>query len=139
MTNENVKFEVIGIEKAIKPGHVVAKIKFKDNDKVFTYVRKFYVKNFLGVVVIDGCHVYYNLATYEVVKIEYKYETKGMKKTKGGTTSAKIKNELGWYPETTFENGIKKTVEWYLQNEDWWQEIVSGEYMNYYEKMYKDR
>lgn len=51
----------------------------------------------------------------------------------------KIKNELGWYPETTFEEGIKKTVEWYLQNEDWWQEIVSGEYMNYYEKMYKDR
>ena len=51
----------------------------------------------------------------------------------------KIKNELGWYPETTFENGIKKTVEWYLQNEDWWQEITSGEYMNYYEKMYNDR
>ena len=51
----------------------------------------------------------------------------------------KIKNELGWYPETSFENGIKKTVEWYLQNEDWWQEIVSGEYMNYYEKMYNDR
>ena len=51
----------------------------------------------------------------------------------------KIKNELGWYPETTFNEGIKKTVEWYLQNEDWWQEIVSGEYMNYYEKMYKDR
>ena len=51
----------------------------------------------------------------------------------------KIKNELGWYPETTFEEGIKKTVEWYLQNEDWWQEIVSGEYMNYYEKMYTDR
>lgn len=51
----------------------------------------------------------------------------------------KIKNELGWYPETTFENGIKKTVEWYLHNEAWWQEIVSGEYMNYYEKMYKDR
>ena len=51
----------------------------------------------------------------------------------------KIKNELGWYPETTFENGIKKTVEWYLQNEDWWQEITSGEYTKYYEKMYKDR
>ena len=51
----------------------------------------------------------------------------------------KIKNELGWYPETSFENGIKKTVEWYLQNEDWWQEITSGEYMNYYEKMYNDR
>jgi len=95
MTNENVKFEVLGIEKAIKPGHVVAKIKFKNSgDKVFTYVRKFYVQKFLGVIVIDGCHVFYNLVTYEVVKIEYKYETKGMKKTKGGTTSDKIKNEL---------------------------------------------
>lgn len=51
----------------------------------------------------------------------------------------KIKNELGWYPETTFDDGIKKTVEWYLQNEDWWQNIISGEYQNYYEKMYKDR
>lgn len=51
----------------------------------------------------------------------------------------KIKNELGWYPETTFDEGIKKTVEWYLQNEDWWQNIVSGEYMSYYEKMYKER
>lgn len=51
----------------------------------------------------------------------------------------KIKNELGWYPKTTFNEGIKKTVEWYLQNEDWWQEITSGEYTKYYEKMYKDR
>lgn len=51
----------------------------------------------------------------------------------------KIKNELGWYPETSFNEGIKKTVEWYLQNEDWWQEITSGEYTKYYEKMYKDR
>ena len=51
----------------------------------------------------------------------------------------KIKNELGWYPETTFDEGIKKTVEWYLKNEDWWQNIVSGEYMNYYEKMYGNK
>ena len=51
----------------------------------------------------------------------------------------KIKNELGWYPETTFDEGIKRTVEWYLQNEDWWQNIVSGEYMNYYKKMYGDK
>lgn len=96
MTNENVKFEVLSIEKAIKPGHVVAKIKFKNSgDKVFTYVRKNYVQNFLGVIVIDGCHVHYNLMTYEVVKIEHKYETTGtVKKTKGGTTSTKIKNEL---------------------------------------------
>jgi hypothetical protein len=95
MTNEKVNFEVISIEKAIKPQHVVAKIKFKNSgDKEFTYVRKFYVKDFNGVVVIDGCHVHYNLATYEVVKIEYKYETKGYKKMNGGTTSNKIKNEL---------------------------------------------
>lgn len=95
MTNENVKFNVLGIEKAIKPGHVVAKVQFKNSgEKVFTYVRKNYISNGLGVIVIDGCHVSYNLATYEIVKIEYKYETKGVKKTKGGTTSSKIKTEL---------------------------------------------
>ena len=95
MTNESIKFEILSIEKAIKPNHVVASIKFKNSgDKVFTYVRKMYVQNFLGVIVIDGCYVHFNLATYEVVKIEREYETKGIKKTKGGTTSAKIKNEL---------------------------------------------
>lgn len=48
----------------------------------------------------------------------------------------KIKNELGWYPETTFDKGIEKTVEWYLNNKPWWENIVNGEYRNYYEKMY---
>lgn len=94
MTNENAKFQVLGIEKAIKPEHVIAKIKFKDSEKIFTYIRKRYIKGLFGVVVIDGCHIHYNLETYEVVDIEYKYETKGMKKTKGGTTSSKIKTEL---------------------------------------------
>lgn len=51
----------------------------------------------------------------------------------------KITNELGWYPETSFEEGIKKTVDWYLNNKHWWESIVSGEYMNYYEKMYSNR
>ncbi len=51
----------------------------------------------------------------------------------------KITNELGWYPETSFEDGIKKTVDWYLNNKHWWESIVSGEYMNYYEKMYSNR
>ena len=50
----------------------------------------------------------------------------------------KIHNELGWLPETKFEDGLKKTIQWYLDNEDWWQPIVSGEYMYYYEKMYGD-
>ena len=51
----------------------------------------------------------------------------------------KIHNELGWLPQTKFEDGIVKTIEWYLANKDWWQEIISGEYQKYYEKMYKNR
>ena len=51
----------------------------------------------------------------------------------------KIHNELGWLPETKFADGIKKTIKWYLENRDWWEEIISGEYQNYYEKMYADR
>lgn len=51
----------------------------------------------------------------------------------------KIHNELGWLPETMFEDGIKKTIDWYLDNKDWWKEIISGEYQNYYDKMYANR
>ena len=51
----------------------------------------------------------------------------------------KIHNELGWLPETKFEDGIHKTIQWYLNNKSWWQEIVSGEYRNYYHRMYGDR
>ena len=51
----------------------------------------------------------------------------------------KIHNELGWLPETKFADGIQKTIEWYLDNRDWWQTIISGEYQNYYEKMYANR
>ena len=43
----------------------------------------------------------------------------------------KIKNELGWYPETAFEDGIIRTINWYLDNKDWWQKILSGEYKEY--------
>lgn len=50
---------------------------------------------------------------------------------------AKIHQELGWLPETKFADGIKKTIRWYLDNKPWWQEIVSGEYQNYYKKMYE--
>ena len=51
----------------------------------------------------------------------------------------KIQNELGWLPETKFEDGIQKTIQWYLNNKSWWQEIVSGEYRNYYQRMYEER
>ena len=51
----------------------------------------------------------------------------------------KIHNELGWLPETKFADGIKKTIKWYLENRKWWEDIISGEYKNYYEKMYGNR
>ncbi len=50
--------------------------------------------------------------------------------------NTKITTELGWSPSYTFENGIRETIRWYLDNPDWVKEIVSGDYMNYYEKMY---
>ena len=51
----------------------------------------------------------------------------------------KIHNELGWLPETKFADGIKKTIQWYLDNQKWWKDIISGEYQDYYEKMYSNR
>ena len=51
----------------------------------------------------------------------------------------KISSELGWLPETKFEDGLRKTIRWYLDNRVWWEEIVSGEYRNYYERMYGNR
>ena len=50
-----------------------------------------------------------------------------------------IHNELGWLPETKFKDGIQKTIQWYLDNKSWWENIISGEYQNYFQKMYGDR
>ncbi|NCE65440.1 dTDP-glucose 4,6-dehydratase [Pseudoflavonifractor sp. 524-17] len=50
-----------------------------------------------------------------------------------------IHRELGWLPETKFADGIQKTIRWYLDNKSWWEKIVSGEYQNYYERMYGNR
>ncbi len=52
---------------------------------------------------------------------------------------AKIHGELGWLPETRFEDGIQSTIRWYLENRPWWEHIVSGEYQKYYERMYAGR
>lgn len=52
--------------------------------------------------------------------------------------NTKITTELGWSPSYTFEQGIKETIEWYLANEEWMNKIVSGDYMKYYEEMYKE-
>ena len=51
----------------------------------------------------------------------------------------KIHNELGWLPETRFADGIKKTIDWYLNNRTWWETILSGAYRDYYEKMYGNK
>ena len=51
----------------------------------------------------------------------------------------KISRELGWLPQTKFDDGIKQTVDWYLNNRAWWEKIISGEYQNYYAKMYGNR
>lgn len=50
-----------------------------------------------------------------------------------------IHNELGWLPETKFENGIVKTIQWYMDNKPWWENIINGEYKTYYERMYGNR
>ena len=50
-----------------------------------------------------------------------------------------IHRELGWLPETRFEEGIQWTVQWYLDNRAWWENIISGEYQDYYERMYANR
>ena len=52
---------------------------------------------------------------------------------------AKIHRELGWLPKTKFEDGIRKTIRWYLDNQEWWKTILSGEYQDYYRKMYENR
>ena len=52
---------------------------------------------------------------------------------------AKIHSELGWLPQTKFDDGIVKTVNWYLENKAWWENIISGEYKDYYKKMYEGR
>lgn len=51
----------------------------------------------------------------------------------------KIHKELGWLPETKFADGIKKTIQWYLTHQKWWEDIISGEYQNYYQKMYENK
>lgn len=51
----------------------------------------------------------------------------------------KIHREIGWLPETKFADGIKKTIQWYLTHQKWWEDIISGEYQNYYQKMYENK
>ena len=51
----------------------------------------------------------------------------------------KIKAEIGWEPETMFKDGIKKTIAWFFENEEWMKNVTSGEYQKYYDEMYHDK
>ena len=51
--------------------------------------------------------------------------------------ATKIKNDLGWYPSVNFKQGLKLTIEWYLNNNNWLKNVTSGEYKNYYTSQYK--
>lgn len=53
--------------------------------------------------------------------------------------SSKIQSELGWSPKFDFENAIENTIDWYLENKNWWERIISGEYQNYYQTQYGNR
>ena len=53
--------------------------------------------------------------------------------------ASKLERELGWKPSITFEEGLEKTVDWYLENQDWVKKVTSGEYQKYYQKMYTER
>ena len=56
-----------------------------------------------------------------------------------GIDPTKIKNDLGWYPETPFEKGIVLTIDWYLNHQEWMDHVTSGDYQNYYQDMYKNK
>ena len=51
----------------------------------------------------------------------------------------KIKAEIGWYPETMFKDGIRKTIAWFFEHEDWMKNVTSGDYQKYYEEMYRNK
>ena len=51
----------------------------------------------------------------------------------------KIGNELGWKPETMFDDGLSQTIQWYKDNRNWWQNVLDGEYQEYYDKVYGNR
>lgn len=70
--------------------------------------------------------------------IKYVADRKGHDR-RYGIDPEKIKQELGWYPETNFEVGIKKTLQWYLENKEWMENVTSGHYQEYYNNMYGDK
>lgn len=77
-------------------------------------------------------------ATINENLIQYIQDRKGHDR-RYGIDPGKIKNELGWYPETNFETGIQLTIDWYLGHQQWMEHIVNGDYQEYYKKMYQGK
>ena len=80
------------------------------------------------VLKTDINNINYDLITYVQDRLGHD--------TRYAIDPSKIAKDLGWYPETDFETGIRKTIKWYLENQEWVNEVVSGDYQKYYKKMY---
>ena len=83
------------------------------------------------VLKIDISNINYDLITYVQDRLGHDIRY--------AINPSKIVKDLGWYPETDFETGIRKTIKWYLENQDWVNEVASGDYQQYYERMYGNR
>ena len=92
---------------------------------------------FIVKTVIEYLHSHVDEAIDEGL-ITYVEDRKGHDR-RYGIDPEKIKQALGWYPETAFEVGIVKTIEWYLNNTQWLENVTSGAYRDYYDKAYKDK
>lgn len=92
---------------------------------------------FIVKTVIDYIHNNVDKAVGESL-IKYVADRKGHDR-RYGIDPTRIKDELDWYPETKFEVGIVKTIRWYLDNEEWMKNVTSGQYQEYYKKMYKNK
>ncbi len=93
--------------------------------------------NFIVHRVIEYIHDHVDAEVTDTL-ITYVEDRKGHDR-RYGIDPEKIKDDLGWYPATTFEVGIEKTIEWYLKNKVWMEHVTSGAYQGYYEKMYRNR
>jgi dTDP-glucose 4,6-dehydratase len=87
--------------------------------------------------IIDYIHSHVDSGVDEQL-IEHIQDRKGHDR-RYGIDPEKIKRDLGWYPETAFKDGIVQTIEWYLNNQTWLQNVTSSEYQKYYNKMYGDK
>ena len=83
------------------------------------------------VLKTDLKNIHYDLITYVQARLGHDMRY--------AIDPSKIARDLGWYPETDFETGIRKTVKWYLEHQNWVNEVVSGDYQKYYEEMYGNK